>query len=75
MIHYFELYMSIQTCKNEYFMIYGVRQGLMNVTMGKFEKIFFFLRTSNGNIIEFDMMYPGVKHVIQAAIIFLRTSN
>jgi hypothetical protein len=32
-------------------------------------------RTSNGNIIEFGMMYSGVKHVIQAAIIFLRTSN
>lgn len=47
----------------------------MNFTMGIIEKKMVFLRTSNGNVIEFGMMYSGVKHVIQAAIIFLRTSN
>jgi hypothetical protein len=47
----------------------------MKVTMEIIEKKMFFLRTSNGNVIEFGMMYSRVKHVIQAAIIFLRTSN
>ena len=79
MIHYCELYMSVQICKNEYFYdLWGQISGgqsVMNVTMGIIEKKMVFLRTSNGNIIEFGMMYSGVKHVIQAAIIFLRTSN
>lgn len=47
----------------------------MKITVGKIEIKIAFLITSNGNIIEFGMMYPGVKDVIQAAIYFLRTRH
>jgi hypothetical protein len=60
--------MSVQICKNEYFYdLWGQISGgqsVMNVTMGIIEKKMVFLRTSNGNIIEFGMMYSGVKHML-----------